>query len=534
MGNPRSRWSLRFWPGLAISALILVGLGLRFYHLGARGLWLDEIIQSDVTRLHHRDLLAFAQHDDQMPFFSIVTWTISRVAQENEFMLRLPSALAGSVGVYVMYRLGRVLGGFRLGFLCGLLFALMAFGVWYAQDARPYALFITASAAQLLFAWQVVKKGSPFDWAGLVFVTVISLYTHYLALLATAAVALFLAVAAARQRRTLILALVSGIVVVLAYLPWLPTLIGYLQGKSQADVAKIGGGPWLPAALTIPEAFGLTGVVLIVFAVGVARAGISWRDRRGWLLVSWVGLPLLVLAVRLHAAALTLWPRYLSFLFPVAVLLVALGADTVAEAAALLISRYSRTASGHRTGAQAVGTSLAVTLLLAQLIPALTSSYHAVKDQYREAVNQVLDSSSPDSVIIAGTPYRYWILEAFPYYLSARHSLIPVALSNDLGATVLTRLHSGGGIVWLAFPNPLDPDGMRRLKFIAVGPDLPDVSRLDHPGLRVTSLVGVTLVREVAPQGTTEQQALTLLRWLSHIDRDVGSQINLLQRDGTA
>jgi mannosyltransferase len=527
---PTSRFwrSPRFWPTLAITAVVVLGIGLRFYHLGSRGLWLDEISQSDVAHVSHRDLLAFTQRDDQMPLFNVVTWAISRLVHENEFFLRLPSAIAGSLGVYAMYRLGHALGGFRLGFVSGLLMAVMVFPVWYAQDARPYALFITVSAAQLLFAWQAVARASRLDWGGLVLVTAVALYTHYLGLLTTAAVGVFIGSLAIRERRLRTPALISAGVVVIAYLPWLPTLIAYLQGKSHADIGKIGGTAGLSSALIVPEAFGLTGAVLIFFFVGLMRAGISWRDRRGWLLLSWTLVPLLALTVRLHTTVLTLWPRYLSFLFPPAVLLVGLGADTAATAIAALLRR-SGPARLQAAFGPTVGLSAAVIVLLAQLGPGLNQSYHTVKDQYREAVSQVVATSPPDSIIIAGTGYRSWIVEAFPYYLIAQHSPILVALSSDLGPEPLARLRSGGGMVWVAFPNSLDPDGMRRMDFIASGAQLPDVSRLDNSELQITSLVGVTLVREASPSGTPVAQAITLLRWLSQVDPDVGPQLAQLE-----
>ena len=61
-------------------------------------------------------------------------------SQDDEWFLRAPSALISVLTVPLVFALGRTIGGFQLGLVTALLFAVAPFQVRYGQEARMYAL----------------------------------------------------------------------------------------------------------------------------------------------------------------------------------------------------------------------------------------------------------------------------------------------------------------------------------------------------------------------------------------------------------
>src|ERR1051326_8293357 len=91
-----------------------------------------------------------------------------------------------------LYLVARDLFGVRAGVIAALMGTLLPFAVWYSQEARNYSLLMLLTTLQFWFAFRSVKRGQVTDWIGLAGFSILNLYTHYVALAATAAVALYI------------------------------------------------------------------------------------------------------------------------------------------------------------------------------------------------------------------------------------------------------------------------------------------------------------------------------------------------------
>ena len=173
-------------------AVLLLGLGLRIYRLDGRSLWLDEILTAQTAHLQGpADVVAWSQAAiNQMPFFYLFTWAIGHWG-DNSVLMRLPAVVAGTLLVLAVYLVTASLFGRWVGLTAGLITALVPYTVWFSQDARNYSLFMLLTTLQMYFAYSAVKRGRIVDWIGLGVFTTLNLYTHYLALLAAAAVTLY-------------------------------------------------------------------------------------------------------------------------------------------------------------------------------------------------------------------------------------------------------------------------------------------------------------------------------------------------------
>jgi uncharacterized membrane protein len=130
--------------------LVVIGLVLRFGFLGMDSFWLDEV-NSVWLVLHHSAADLWTRNVDGHPplFYVILRETLS-LTGVSEFAARLPSAVASALNLSLIFVLARRLHvRRRFALAATVLLALAPIDIWYAQEARMYALVTTAG---LLFA----------------------------------------------------------------------------------------------------------------------------------------------------------------------------------------------------------------------------------------------------------------------------------------------------------------------------------------------------------------------------------------------
>lgn len=138
----------------AVLAVTLLAAGLRAFQIGAKTLWLDEAFSLWVARHPLPELWAWLVRIDQHPplYYTLLHFWLA--FGDGEAALRSLSALAGSASIPLMYGLGRVIGGHRLGLLAALLLAISPLHVQFGQEARMYALLtLAATLAMWGLAW---------------------------------------------------------------------------------------------------------------------------------------------------------------------------------------------------------------------------------------------------------------------------------------------------------------------------------------------------------------------------------------------
>ena len=511
------------WPALAI---MLVGLAARLYNLDARSFWEDEVTQAHVARFSTLEEAFNYTHayPDVMPLMNVITWLL-RVFGSNEWMVRLPAAIAGGLSVFAIYLLGSKLAGARVGLVAALLMAISPREVWYGQEARPYTILLLLATLQMLFAYRAAVQGRKLDWLWFALSTLVSLYTHYLALATTAAALAFiglilaadLADSGTRARRQanaevpaptrqvalkIGLALVSLVVVVLGYLPWLPYLGDFLGrgrfgfGRFEADhVAS------LADVKPILDYWDMSGLILTLVGIGVVTvaimmAGGRWKE--GALILIWAGLPLAAFWFRLQGAIVTVWPRYFVFLHPAVLLLAAWGVAGLVAVAGRVVARVLPGRANIKLPVKRLIFGAALLLLLAEFVPALAQSYGWPKSDYRGAAQYLTATSPPDSVVIgigAHSPSLNWGLR---YYFWRFNSTIAHVDAVKLEDLAIARIEKSRGDVWAA-----------------VAEDDPLAPNLREGDFEIKRFTEYIFFRRATTQGLPLAQASDILRWSS-------------------
>ena len=187
--GPRGRLPRRGEPDtshntalLVLAGLILAGLALRL--AVPRGIWLDEAISIHQARLSLHDLFRNLYYGDrQPPFYHLALWLTIRAFGDGEFAVRLPSLIAGTLVIPVLYELGRELYDRRTGLIAAAFAATSPLLVWYSQEVRMYMFVALFGLLALLTQLRAIRNGTMLNWAAYILATAALLWSHYFGLL---------------------------------------------------------------------------------------------------------------------------------------------------------------------------------------------------------------------------------------------------------------------------------------------------------------------------------------------------------------
>jgi mannosyltransferase len=120
-----------------IYGIVLLAMALRVYQLVDHSLWFDETLSWWVATT---DIPGFLlPYGAYTPLYYFLIGAVSFLGK-SEFLLRFASVFFGVLSVVMIERVGRRVGGERVGLLAALLLAINPFATWFAQDARMYAM----------------------------------------------------------------------------------------------------------------------------------------------------------------------------------------------------------------------------------------------------------------------------------------------------------------------------------------------------------------------------------------------------------
>ena len=211
-------------PLLGLITLLLLGLALRFWHLAAKPLWLDEVLTALFTMGRHfsdvplnqmvsleaieqiftyRSGLSCAQIAQTIAtesvhpplFFCLMYHWLGWLKPDSAhwlWVLRSLPALIGVGAIAAVYALNRLAFSATAGLVAAALMAVSPFAVYLSQEARHYTLPMLLITLALMALVQIQRdlqnqRSRPWVWIGWTGVNLLSLYVHYFCLLAIVA-----------------------------------------------------------------------------------------------------------------------------------------------------------------------------------------------------------------------------------------------------------------------------------------------------------------------------------------------------------
>jgi 4-amino-4-deoxy-L-arabinose transferase-like glycosyltransferase len=219
---------------LALLAIVLLALGLRLYRLDAQSLWYDEAFSVYLARMDLAEITSRTAEDIQPPLYYYLLSAWLELFGDSENALRGLSLMFGVLSVPLAYALAwQLLRSHLAGLLAALFLAVSPLHVWYGQEVRMYTLLTFLCMLSSYFLLLVVQTENKWEsvglWTAYTVTSVASMYAHYFAFFVLVFQGLYLLLVwwerGLRPTRLIVGGLVSGSVVVLAYLPWLPHLV---------------------------------------------------------------------------------------------------------------------------------------------------------------------------------------------------------------------------------------------------------------------------------------------------------------------
>ncbi|MBK9051712.1 MAG: glycosyltransferase family 39 protein [Chloroflexi bacterium] len=159
---------------LLVVGLILAAAALSLLTLGHKSLWLDEAFSAWQASQRITDIWITNPDTAHPPLYYTLLHGWLPVTS-SEIGLRLPSAWAFLLTTAAVFVLGRKVGGYEVGWFAAAMWAVSPLAVWYAQEARMYAIAaLVATFLALGLVWQS-RKG----WLLFALALVVGLYLDF-------------------------------------------------------------------------------------------------------------------------------------------------------------------------------------------------------------------------------------------------------------------------------------------------------------------------------------------------------------------
>lgn len=179
-----------------IVLILILAAILRFCSLGTKSLWGDEFHSLIIAAGHLQSgshhvayppsgVIKALGDDTDVPFYFMLLNLWIRVFGNSAAALRALSVLFEIAAVWVLYRIARALFPEHGNYVSAFIMAMAPLHVYYAQEARAYALvvFLTLSSTYFFVALVFDDRRRLWLWIGYGLSAVLAILSHYFAML---------------------------------------------------------------------------------------------------------------------------------------------------------------------------------------------------------------------------------------------------------------------------------------------------------------------------------------------------------------
>lgn len=156
---------------LTILLILAAALFLRLLFLGRNNLWTDEA----ATLIQIQN----APFSINPPLYYLFLKGWTALLGTSEAVLRLPSAFFSTASVMILYLLAKKMFSRNIAVLSTAIMALSAFHLWYAQEARSYAMAVLLGLLSTSFLYNFALEGKNKDLGFFAAFSTLGLYTNY-------------------------------------------------------------------------------------------------------------------------------------------------------------------------------------------------------------------------------------------------------------------------------------------------------------------------------------------------------------------
>lgn len=423
-------------------AIIALAAALRAYHLGYKGLWLDEL---NYARSAFGDGTLFGKFGlsilDHPPAYLFVTRLMMHVGREDWWMRLIPF-LSSVAAVAALWALGRTLFGPITALLAAFVLAITPMHVAYAQEAHSYGVYGLLSVLTLWFLYraaqdEVERQAAPTaakpwwrTWLPFALLATLNMYVHYYSFYVAALSLLlfpFFLLDYGRlpaqslwrnpeQRRSLMRLTAALLTIAVLYLP--QVVIGVrnsLKYATNLDTTYEGtlgqAIQWAARAVTVPWQRDPASGVVVLLAAAAGLAWLLWRRRS--LAVAFLLLAILPLPPSIYLAyrtGIAFNARRVIFILPLVALVIAVGMMAYARLVGWLWRRRARkqgkSVSQIDAGSRRAVASAALALALVAAIVGIQplTNYYTLPKQDWKGLGRILALQVTAGDVVAAPP----------------------------------------------------------------------------------------------------------------------------------
>lgn len=308
------RWGSGRVPPLAV-AIILVAAVFRFYGLAEQPLWYDELISIDlamyeggVRAIWDVTSTKFYPHP---PLFILILRFLFNGSAPSEFLARFPSVFVSLLAFPIFYRFLAAVANRKLATVALMFLALSPYHIYYAQEARPYALMFTLVVLTLWVLHKALSRDGVAWWFAHALCILVLLYLHYFNWCVVGGEVLYMLLSWRRHKRHLAAYALSLTPVLLA-VPLLANLfhasqrLGHILVLNAVPVSISFSSTWMTLvageARYVPHWLRLSGLIAYGVLAVVGMGGLANRKRNLLILVlSMISVPVVFVFILLKA-----------------------------------------------------------------------------------------------------------------------------------------------------------------------------------------------------------------------------------------
>jgi 4-amino-4-deoxy-L-arabinose transferase-like glycosyltransferase len=325
-----------------VLACIALGVVLRFTGLSVQSMWFDEGYTAWIASAKNTIELIKGDRHPPLVFLAFGAW--SKLVGSDDAALRVLPAIVSSISLCLFAVLARRLLAPRAAAIATLLYAVSPFAIWIGQEVRMYA-FVELGTLVALFGLHVFVSGRrAAGWTCMAAGTAIALGSHYYGgLIGPSIVAIALATLAFGRIGAIdAAAIVSApVAALLAWTPWIATALpgqmhtawAWQARMTARDILELPSRFVLVEVAAIPEGYLWIGYVIggaltLGFVLALVRSARTLKLEHTWLLLACATPIATALAAALFVPP-SFSPRYLVTAEPAAVMLIAIGLDSI-------------------------------------------------------------------------------------------------------------------------------------------------------------------------------------------------------------
>jgi hypothetical protein len=392
--------------------IFLIAFFIRLFCIDFQSLWLDEIYTMNMADPKNSisDIYELSKVQDGLSvlYFVLLNWCF-KIFAYTSFVARFFSLFFGLLGIWFTYLLGKELRNRNTGLIAAVLLSVNFFHIYYSQEARVYTMYMAFSSLSFYYLVRFIKEPNIRSSLYYGLSTLLMILSHFYGLFALLAqlIALFYAsfhLKTISQKKFLIHSSVSGLIVILGFLPVIPILLMFNKATST----------WMPMPNTntfstvfsdffgnsnLLFSFAVLMIMFYLFNLFSEKEYLAGKEDKDLfskhvpvfgVLGLWIIITFFVPYTRSFLKIPMIQSRYMSTFLPAVLIMAAIGFEII----------------GNKKLKAAL---VALFVLISFVEIVLERSYYSkpLKSNFRDAARFLVDNNSPKAKIYTSLPYHF-------------------------------------------------------------------------------------------------------------------------------